>query len=117
MTSEQHTPEDLYSELVEALLDGTQITQDVPIDQPRNRFGATALKTGGKIFALLFNGRLVLKLPRQRVDAMIDSGEGIRFDPGHGRRLKEWVTVGVSSAEDWLALAEEARAYVESLKK
>lgn len=30
-------------------------------------FGASGLKVGGKVFALLVKGRLVVKLPRERI--------------------------------------------------
>ncbi len=58
-------------------------------------------------------GALVLKLPAARVDALIAAGRGVRFDPGHGRVMKEWVALaGSGDDEDWLALAREARAFV-----
>lgn len=77
-------------------------------------FGSSALKVHGKIFAMLVTGRLVLKLPRQRVDALIAAGDGARFDPGHGRLMKEWLSVEPASAADWLPLAREALAFVAS---
>ncbi|MGI8552752.1 MAG: hypothetical protein ACR2PL_18485 [Dehalococcoidia bacterium] len=54
----------------------------------------------------------MVKLPRQRVDALIAAGEGERFDPGHGRLMKEWVAIEPSSAEAWLPLAREAMPFV-----
>lgn len=75
-------------------------------------FGASGLKVGGKLFAMLSNGELVVKLPRQRVDELIAAGTGTRFDPGHGRLMKEWVTIAPSHGSDWVALAEEARQFV-----
>jgi hypothetical protein len=54
----------------------------------------------------------VVKLPRQRVDELIGSGEGERFDPGHGRLMKEWVTIGPECGRLWVALAEEALGFV-----
>ena len=60
---------------------------------------------------MLVDGRLVLKLPAQRVNALIDSGDGTRFDPGHGRLMKEWVTLS-PDVDDWLPLAREALAFV-----
>ena len=53
-----------------------------------------------------------MKLPRQRVDELIASGTGKRFDPGHGRLMKEWVTIATSHSRDWGTLAEEARQFV-----
>ena len=82
---------------------------------PRVTFGkmmaSPGLKVGGKIFAMLTRGRFVAKLPRARVDALVTSGAGERFDPGHGRVMKEWVSIAPGAA-DWLELAEEAHRFV-----
>lgn len=58
-------------------------------------------------------GELVVKLPKARVDELVDAGAGRRFDPGHGRVMKEWIVVAPGKA-DWLALANEAFAYLGS---
>jgi hypothetical protein len=76
------------------------------------KFGADALKVDGKIFAMLSRGELVLKLPRARVDELIASGKGTRFDPGHGRVMKEWVTIDLGESATWPELADEARRFV-----
>ncbi len=47
------------------------------------------LKVNGNIFAMHGRGQFVAKLPRQRVDELVNSGKGKRFDPGHGRLMKE----------------------------
>jgi hypothetical protein len=75
-------------------------------------FGSDALKVNGKIFAMLSRGELVLKLPRSRVDELIASGKGARFDPGHGRVMKEWVTIAPDEGATWPELAGEARSFV-----
>lgn len=56
----------------------------------------------------------VVKLPRARVDELIAAGEGKRFDPGHGRLMKEWLAVDPASRKLWLALAREAMEFVAS---
>ena len=75
------------------------------------------LKVNGKIFAMFGRDRFVIKLPKQHVDQLVDQKRGERFDPGHGRIMKEWLSME-SHAETWLALAEDAYAFVkaESLK-
>jgi hypothetical protein len=76
-------------------------------------FGASGLKVDGKIFAMVSrDGDLVVKLPGERVDELISSGTGTRFDPGHGRLMKEWVSVSPSHSRSWPTLAEEARDFV-----
>lgn len=78
-------------------------------------FGSSALQVGGKIFAMVSsNGSFVVKLPKQRVEQLEGSGVGQRFDPGHGRLMKEWLSLDPSSNEDWLSLAREALRFVAS---
>lgn len=80
---------------------------------PQRAFGSTSLKTGGKIFAMLVKDRLVVKLDRRRVDALVAAGQGERFDPGHGRIMKEWLSVVETAPDDtWKELATEAEAFV-----
>ncbi|HLJ81429.1 MAG TPA: hypothetical protein VKT52_08090, partial [Ktedonobacterales bacterium] len=58
-----------------------------------------------------------VKLPRQRVDALIASGDGERFDPRRdGRMMKEWLALSPTSEQEWLPLAREALAFVASAK-
>ena len=75
-------------------------------------FGSNALKAGGRIFAALSNGRLLVKLPARRVEELIAARLGEPFSTGVGRIKKEWVTLRPSSAEEWVRVSEEARRYV-----
>jgi hypothetical protein len=75
-------------------------------------FGSNALRVDGKIFAMFVRGRLVLKLPKARVDALIDAGEGVRFDANKGTPMKEWVSLHPVSTVSWPALAHEALDFV-----
>lgn len=79
-------------------------------------FGSNpGLRVGGKIFATLGRGELVVKLPRERVDQLVKSGAGARFDPRHdGRLMKEWVTIPPRRRRDWEQLAGEALRFVGS---
>ena len=75
-------------------------------------FGATGLKVDGKLFAFVSSkGQFVAKLPRERVDALVRAGAGEYFDPGHGRRMKDWLALAGSESE-WLGLAKEAKQFV-----
>ncbi len=69
------------------------------------------LKVNGKIFAMFGRRQFVTKLPRERVEALVSVGDGKRFDPGHGRLMKEWFVVGDGKA-DWVELAKEAYDFV-----
>ena len=76
-------------------------------------FGSSALKVNGKIFAMVSSaGSFVVKLPAQRVDALEASGAGRRFDPGHGRLMKEWIALDPKLSQTWLSLAQEALRFV-----
>jgi hypothetical protein len=70
-----------------------------------------AFSVNGKIFAMLTRGTFVVKLPKERVDDLVEAGKGKRFDPGHGRLMKEWIAVE-AGALPWVALAKEAHSYV-----
>jgi TfoX/Sxy family transcriptional regulator of competence genes len=70
-----------------------------------------AFSVNGKIFAMLTRGTFVVKLPKERVDDLVDAGKGKRFDSGQGRLMKEWIAVE-AGALPWVALAKEAHSYV-----
>ena len=62
----------------------------------------------GKIAAMISSkGQFVVKLSKTRVEQLIDSNKGERFDPGHGRVMREWIVLFVESAE-WVTYALEA---------
>jgi hypothetical protein len=69
------------------------------------------LKVNGKIFAMFGRKQFVVKLPKARVDSLVTAGDGKRFDPGHGRLMKEWVVVR-DGGPNWLDLAAEAYEFV-----
>lgn len=73
------------------------------------------LKVNGKIFAMFGRKQFVTKIPKTRIDALVEAGLGKHFDPGHGRLMKEWVVVA-DGGPDWLELAKEAYAYVKGGK-
>ena len=104
--------EERWERLVGAMLEGPGTTYGSDGSGPQRAFGSTSLKTNGKIFAMLVNGRLVVKLDRRRVDELVASGDGERFDPGHGRLQKEWLAIESASEEAWLSLATESEALV-----
>jgi hypothetical protein len=74
----------------------------------RNR----GLRVNGRIFAIFMADALTVKLPRARVDELVESGHGARFDPGHGRLMRAWLTVGADLMDDWPGLADEAFRHV-----
>jgi hypothetical protein len=77
-----------------------------PSDEGGRRFGAGAIRLGGSIVAMLVQDRVVLKLPRERVDALIAAGAGAPFDAGRGRPMREWVALTGDPADDEALLRE-----------
>jgi TfoX/Sxy family transcriptional regulator of competence genes len=76
-------------------------------------FGTSeGLRVSGRIFAILVRGELVVKLPRDRVDELVDAGAARRFDAGKGRPMREWASVPASASRRWRGLVEEARTFV-----
>jgi len=106
------TPTERYADLRIALLSGGEAEP-----QTSKGFGTTALTVGGKIFCMLPRGRLVVKLPKARVDALVEAGWGARFDANKGVAMKQWLTVDPSREGDWQTLAEEALAFVKAEKR
>ena len=110
MSQQASAAQDRYDAIVDALL----TEPDVTFGPPGSGFGSSALKVHNKIFAMLFSGKFVVKLPRQRVDQLVDAGDGQRFDPGQGRQMKEWLSIDSAADLDWLSLAREAQTFVAS---
>ena len=79
-------------------------------------FGSLGLKVKEKVFAVDWKGSLVVKLPAARADELVEAKKAKKFDPGHGRPMKEWIAVA-PGALDWKALAREARAFVAATAK
>jgi hypothetical protein len=92
-----------YSEVVQAFTRRT----DVSFGGGKG-FGFGALKMNGKIFAMSSSkGEFVVKLPKTRIDELLASVMGKRFEPRPGRVMKEWL-VPADEAVDWIELAKEA---------
>jgi hypothetical protein len=104
------TPSQRYAAVVKAFAGKPGVTYG----NGGRGFGASSLKVGGRIFAMLASGdHFVVKLPRLRVDALVTKGQGTRFDPRHnGKVMKEWFVVG--SEKRWLPLAQEALEFAAS---
>ena len=98
-----------------ALVDALEGEPGVTTPAGGRRFGAGALKVGGSIFAMCSLGQLVVKLPRDRVDALVADGVCGPFDAGKGRPMREWPTV-TDPGQD-AALAREALDFVRSARR
>ncbi len=110
MTTETEQAEQMFQRLMVRLLADPAVSEGTG-------FGSTpGLRVGKKIFAMLSRERdLVVKLSKERVDELVASGTGSRFDPRRdGRLMKEWVTVPVRHGRKWGHLATEALGFVRS---
>jgi hypothetical protein len=97
-----------YAAVVDEFIKNANVRKGAP---GKKGFGSEALQSDGKIFAMLSSQRhFVVKLPRDRVDALVAARHGSRFDPGHGRLMKEWFVASLDV--DWVALAKEALSFV-----
>ena len=79
--------------------------------RPRRGFGSDALTSGGHIFAALSHGKLLLKLPRPRVDELVSAGIAEPFVLRE-RMMREWLLLPPERAEQWPDLTEEAFRFV-----
>jgi hypothetical protein len=103
--SQPQAAESLFSDLVEIYRRRPDVTTGTG-------FGSNpGLRVGGRIFAMLVRGALVVKLPAARVNELIASGVGEPFDAGKGRPMREWVAVPERWVNDWAAMIEEAFAF------
>lgn len=113
MSAADPDPDACFDDLTRALTS----RPGVRVGSGRRGFGADALQVDGRIFAFVRRGQLVLKLPATRVAALIEAGAGDPFDAGKGRPMREWVAIRLGAGPDWLALAEEALAFVGGSEK
>jgi hypothetical protein len=61
---------------------------------------------------MVSRGQLVVKLPGDRVAALLAEGVGAQFDAGKGTPMKHWVMLDERTESRWLALAHEAAGFV-----
>lgn len=78
-------------------------------------FGSPGIKVDGKVFAMLVKDKLVVKLSKDRVNETVTRGKGDYFDPGHGKLMKQWLSINTEHRRLWPKLAREAMIYVRDL--
>jgi hypothetical protein len=81
--------------LFESLCEDYAGKAGVAVPEGGSGFGSNAIKINKSIFAMLVNDHLVVKLPAARVAELIAAGEGVPFDAGKGKPMKEWVGLSV----------------------
>ena len=80
---------------------------------PRKMLTATGVAgPSGKVFAALLRGRLMLKLPAERVDELEAGLGGERLRARGKSPMREWITIGAEHHERWPDLVDEAHRFV-----
>jgi TfoX N-terminal domain len=86
--------------------------KDATVTRKKMFSSESVLAVNEKIFAMLNDGKLVVKLPKDRVDELVKDKAGTRFDPRkNGTPMKEWIVVPAGK-QPWIALAKEAYRFV-----
>jgi hypothetical protein len=100
------TDESMFWELIEEL----QLAD--PRVEEGTIMGGRCARVSGEFLGLVdFKGSgLVVKLPRTRVQALIDEGVGQPFAPA-GKVFKEWVSIPQRDRRRWRALLREGVAF------
>ncbi len=95
---------------------GLRLLQDPEVTEGTGFGTRPGLRVGTKIFARLGRGgELIVKLPSDRVDQLVASGIGARFEPRRdGRLMREWATIPVRTRREWSRLVDEALRFVRS---
>lgn len=101
------TDEDLFWELIEELQ-----MEDPRIEEGTIMSGRCARVAGEFLGLVDFKGSgMVVKLPRERVQELLDQGIGQPFAPA-GRVFKEWVSIPKRDRRRWRSLLREGVAFV-----
>jgi hypothetical protein len=114
MDSSHRAVEEGFAALVRVLGRRPGVTAPDAPSPSGARFGSSALRVHGHIFAMVSDQRLVLKLPAKRVTELLAAGRGSPFDGGKGRPMKEWISLAPEHQDDWLDVATEALSFVGS---
>jgi hypothetical protein len=93
---------DLYDELTDDLLYDPAIGRATMMGYPCVRLAGRFLASYDDKTA-----RLVVKLPRERVTELVETGTGDRFAPA-GKIFREWVTIRTPDRDLWTNLLAEA---------
>jgi TfoX/Sxy family transcriptional regulator of competence genes len=102
VTYDESPARQLYDELTDDLLYHPAVVRSTMMGRP-------CVRRAGRFFASFDPEAdcLVLKLPTERVEALIDDGAGEPFAP-NGRVFREWVAIATPDPSAWARLLAEA---------
>ena len=97
----------LFWSLADPMLAGGEVEKGTMMGFP-------CLRVSGKFFASLGRNTddLIVKLPKERVNKLIDDGDAEPFAP-NGRVFKEWALINIADETKWKSYLNEALAFVE----
>ena len=101
-------PQELYDELTDDLLYDPTVGRSTMMGFP-------CVRRAGRFFAS-FDARaeaMVVKLPRERVAELVESGVGDPFAP-NGRVFREWVSLPEADRDRWRRILAEALDFASS---
>jgi len=108
-TTDAQAREDLFWELAEDLLTEPSVARSTMMGHP-------CLRANGAFFACMerSTGYLIVKLPAPRVTELVAAGQALPFTP-NGPVFREWAAFPVADRDEWVALLDEARTFVDSV--
>ncbi|MGY1753547.1 hypothetical protein [Blastococcus sp. SYSU D01042] len=89
-----------------------RVLAEHPEDEEHRMLHAPALAAGGRSYGFASGDQLTVKLPAERVRALIADGRGLPCSPRAGRPMREWVQIPSPDEEECVAWLREARAFV-----
>ena len=101
--------DELFGEIIQVFLSDQKVSQS-------KMFGSPGLKIKGKVFAFLMKDKLILKLPKEKVDELVAAKKGKHFGhmfaPNNWKPMKEWIEVILNDERACLKLTQEAKDFV-----
>lgn len=89
---------------------------DVSVERLR-LFGFDCLRVAGKVFAKLDRDAIVLRLPVERIEALLSRGSIAPYASSRGRAWTDWATVRSATDDELHAMAVEARRFTAKLPR
>ena len=95
-----------------------KIATEIPDAAEGKMFGALCIKApNGKASVLFKNDTIAFKLEEPLMQETLSFDGAQIFSPADGRPMNGWVQLPFHYSEKWPELAQQAMAYVETLKK
>ena len=97
--------EEIYADIKEHFANDSQVVVS-------SGKGAQGIKYKGKMFIMFYKGDLVIKLSPDRIKELIEVGDGLQFDPGTGKPMKDRLLLPLNKKHLWIPLSDESKEYI-----